>query len=156
MVPEGRVVRYTGGMDSPLRVENIERSMARTYAWIQRVGEELADSVTPRQAYGILRGLLQVLRDRLPVPQAANFAAQLPEYLRGVYYEGWEPARVPVKVDDEEFERRFVAAANLPQDIDGEEALRAAMRAIRSEMTGGEVQKVLDSLPDRLQALLGD
>ncbi|RSD11633.1 DUF2267 domain-containing protein [Amycolatopsis eburnea] len=30
--------------------------------------------------------------DRLTVEAAAHFATQLPELLRGVYYEGWTPA----------------------------------------------------------------
>jgi len=35
--------------------------------------------------------------DRLPITIAANFAAQLPELLRGVFYDGWSPSRVPIK-----------------------------------------------------------
>ena len=51
-----------------------------------------------RLAYRILRAWLYALGDRLPVPIAANFAAQLQELLRGVFYDGWSPSRVPVKL----------------------------------------------------------
>lgn len=143
-------------MDAPLRVDNIERSMDRTYAWIQRVRDELDDAVTPKQAYGILRGLLQVLRDRLPVAQAANFAAQLPEFLRGVYYEGWEPAQVPLKFDAEEFQQRFLKAASLPQGMEAKDGLRAGIRAVQTEMADGEIRKVFDALPDAVRTLLAE
>ena len=37
--------------------------------------------------------LLQALRDRLTVDEAVEFAFQLPQLLRVIYYEGWTPAR---------------------------------------------------------------
>ena len=38
-----------------------------------------------------LRTWLHTLRDRLTVDAAVKFGQQLPELLRGIYYDGWEP-----------------------------------------------------------------
>jgi uncharacterized protein (DUF2267 family) len=43
-----------------------------------------------------------VLRERLTVDEAAQLAAQLPELLRGVFYEGFDPTRQPEKIGDRE------------------------------------------------------
>jgi uncharacterized protein (DUF2267 family) len=41
----------------------------------------------------VLRGYLQVVRDRLTINDAAQLAAQLPHLLRGVLYEGFYPGQ---------------------------------------------------------------
>jgi uncharacterized protein (DUF2267 family) len=58
------------------------------------------------------RGLYSV-RDRLTVEVAAHFAAQLPERLRGVFYDGWNPGRVPEKDGRGEYVARFAREARL-------------------------------------------
>src|SRR5690348_4982934 len=55
------------------------------------------------QSYEVMRVVLHTLRDRLTVDEAAQLGAQLPLLIRGVYYEGWNPSRVPQKMDREEF-----------------------------------------------------
>jgi len=40
-----------------------------------------------RRAYNALRAVLHALRDRLTTEEIAQFGAQLPTFVRGVYYE---------------------------------------------------------------------
>ena len=47
------------------------------------------------EALQLLRATLTALRDMLGHEEAAHLAAQLPLLLRGMYYEGWRPARTP-------------------------------------------------------------
>ena len=59
---------------------------------------EIADGFATEDrtfAYRVTRAWLHALRDRLHVTIAANFATQLPELLRGVFYDGWSPGQVP-------------------------------------------------------------
>jgi uncharacterized protein (DUF2267 family) len=58
------------------------------------------------QSYTALRAVLHALRDRLPVQQSANVAAQLPMLVRGLYYEGWNPSQVPQRMDKDQFLNR--------------------------------------------------
>ncbi|MDQ1568071.1 MAG: hypothetical protein QOF96_2951, partial [Actinomycetota bacterium] len=51
-----------------------------------------------QQSYHALTAVMHALRDRLTVEEASDLAAQLPALVRGLYYEGWKPAKVPVKM----------------------------------------------------------
>src|SRR3954470_10166073 len=82
-------------------LEVIESSTQKTYEWIASVAE--VAHLERRDAYKSLRAVLQTLRDRLPLHDAVHFAAQLPTFLRGLFFEGWEPAKVPLKMSRDEF-----------------------------------------------------
>ena len=60
-----------------------------------------------------LRAWMHGLRDELPIESCAHFAAQLPELLRGVYYEGWNPTHAPVDHDVDAYVRRFAREARI-------------------------------------------
>lgn len=61
----------------------IDRSVEKAHVWLGEVAEELG-TVDRQQAYRVLRAYLQALRDRLPVDEVAQLAAQLPELIRGM------------------------------------------------------------------------
>lgn len=81
---------------SAVGLESIDHTVQTTNLWIDELEERL-EWVDKHGTYGLLRCVLQALRDWIPVNQAANFGAELPELLRGVYYEHWRPAATPVK-----------------------------------------------------------
>src|SRR5258706_928036 len=58
------------------------------------------------QSYAALRAVLHALRDRLTVDEGAQFSAQLPMLVRGLYYAGWDPSRVPQKMSRDEVLQR--------------------------------------------------
>ncbi|MCX8050117.1 MAG: DUF2267 domain-containing protein, partial [Methylohalobius sp.] len=77
--------------------EPIERTVQKTFEWLKEIGQELGIEDKYR-AYHALRSVLHHLRDRLSVEDSANLAAELPMLIRGLYYEGFQPSRVPLKI----------------------------------------------------------
>src|SRR5213595_4151499 len=106
-------------------LETIESTTQKTHEWIAQVAEAL--HMEKRDAYKALRAVLQTLRDRLPLEVAVHFGAQLPMLIRGMYYEGWEPSKVPIKMSREEFlavvQSRLIAG----RVIDPEETVQAVL-----------------------------
>lgn len=108
-----------------------------------------------QQSYAAMRAVLHALRDRLTVEEAADFAAQLPMLLRGLFYEGWDPSRVPVKMSKEEFLARV--RQDFPYDVEGgiEALVRTVLHALRSNVTEGEWEDIKSSLPAELAVVVG-
>ena len=130
-----------------------EGSVQTARTWLVDTMTEL-DTGDPHAAYRALRAWLHAVRDRMPVTAAARFAAQLPELLRGVFYEGWRPSRVPVKYGPAEYRLRFSEEAGI--DIDQVETVAAAVvRALGRHLGIDEVCGVLALMPERLRDLMG-
>lgn len=102
------------------------------------------------QSYAALRTVLHALRDRLPVGESAQLAGQLPTLVRGVYYEGWDPSAVPMKMDKEEFLARI--RSEFTFDIEGgpQRLVETVMDAMRQHITGGQLEDVKSVLPKDL------
>jgi uncharacterized protein (DUF2267 family) len=106
------------------------------------------------QSYAALRAVLQALRDRLPVEESAQLAAQLPMLVRGLYYDGWDPSRVPIKMDRDEFVERV--RREFPFDVKGgiEPLISTVLRALKLYGTEGEWEDVKASMPKELAAVV--
>jgi uncharacterized protein (DUF2267 family) len=102
------------------------------------------------QSYDALRGVLHALRDRLTVEEAAQLSAQLPMLVRGLFFEGWDPTAVPVKMHRDEFLQRV--RAEFPYDVPGgvEQLVPRVLQAVRRFITDGEWDDVRASLPKDL------
>ena len=81
------------------RLDIIDRSVEKAHIWINDVAAELSTQ-DPHHAYRVVRAFLHALRDQLTVDEAAKLAAQLPIFVRGVFYEGWDPSRTPEHARD--------------------------------------------------------
>lgn len=132
-------------------VHVFDRSLLKTKEWLKDVENELGIT-DPNDAYSALRSVLHALRDRLPVKEASEFASQLPMFLAGVYYSGWDPSGKPVKMrtmDD------FLDHINrdLPRKMGAETAARAVFRVIDKHISPGETEKIKRNMPDTILKL---
>ncbi|WP_227982003.1 DUF2267 domain-containing protein [Nocardia spumae] len=122
------------------------------HVWLRTVADRLG---TDDRAFALraMRAWLHTVRDRLDVIGAAHFGAQLPELLRGIFYEGWVPAHVPVHHDAASFVDGFAHEAG----ISGDEAVAligAVTIALSDVFSPGHLDHVLAVVPDPLRAVL--
>jgi hypothetical protein len=93
------------------------------------------------------------LRDRLTVDAAAKFGAQLPELLRGAYYEGWVPSRVPARYGVDEYIERFATQAGIrPAEVPT--TARTITDVLADRMSPGQLSEALAELPVDLRATI--
>ncbi len=132
----------------------IERNVETTHIWLKQLSHELGDD-DRQYAYRALRAVLHALRDRLTVDVAAKFAAQLPTFIRGVYYEDWDPSRTPLPIHDvDAFLRRVAHEGRMAGETEASLAVTAVARVLRSHVSPGEIDELLAVLPDRFRVLI--
>jgi uncharacterized protein (DUF2267 family) len=135
-------------------VDAIERTVQKTNEWIADLERELGTE-SRADAWRALRAYLQVLRDRLTLDEGAQLAAQLPQLLRGVFYEGFDPGHQPEPIRDREmFLARLAERAQLEDPAEAARAAAAATRVLRRHITPGEVDDVLAQLPSDIREVL--
>jgi uncharacterized protein (DUF2267 family) len=129
------------------------KTLQKTHIWLRDVMTEL-DWKDEHKAYLVLRAVLQVLRDRLTVQEAAQLAAQLPMLVRGFYFEGWDPAGKPLKErHQEEFVARVKNYFTKDDRVDPEKVVRAVFKVLSKHITGGEIKDIKHVIPAGLRAL---
>jgi uncharacterized protein (DUF2267 family) len=107
------------------------------------------------QSYNALRAVLHALRDRLTVDEAAHFSAQLPMLVRGIYYDGWDPSRVPKKMHREDFLEQ-IQKEMPPYEVKGgiEMLVYTVAQALRLYITDGEWRDIKSEMPKDLATFL--
>ena len=106
------------------------------------------------QSYAALRAVLHALRDRLTVEEGAQLAAQRPMLVRGLYYAGWDPSRVPQKMSRDEFLQRI--RQEFPYDVKGgmEQLVQTVVHSLRHHSTDGELEDIRASVANELASVL--
>ncbi len=136
-------------------VAAISTTVEKTNRILSEIEREMGWRGRPDEALAALRVVLHTLRDRLQVNGAASLGAQLPELVRGIYYEGWAPARVPVKMNRDEFldeiTRHFTYSGK--EGFDSAHMVSTVLETITLHLDHGEVEKVKAALPKGIAAL---
>jgi uncharacterized protein (DUF2267 family) len=133
-------------------VRNLDASIDKANTWLADVDAGFGTE-DRHLAYRVLRAWLHCLRDRLTVEVAAHFAAQLPELLRGVFYDGWNPSRVPQKYDRDQYLARFAREARV-HESEVAKAAKIVTDVAQRHATPGVVAQALRLLPADLRDLL--
>jgi uncharacterized protein (DUF2267 family) len=135
-------------------VHSVERTVHKTNEWIHDVEHELAVD-DPAYAWRGLHGYLQVLRDRLTPSEAAQLAAELPQLLRGVFYEGFDPDHVPERIRDRDtFLELLAERGHFEGPGEAAHVAAATTRVLRKRIAPGEIDDVLSQLPEGIRQVL--
>jgi uncharacterized protein (DUF2267 family) len=129
-----------------------ERTLHETHVWLNQVTEQMGFGDKQR-AYHALRAVLHALRDRLSVEESAGFAAQLPMLLRGIYYEGWQPSKVPMRIRNRDEFLHKVEEGYLMENVDPQMLCRAVFQVLERHVTRGELNDVVNNLPAEIRAI---
>jgi uncharacterized protein (DUF2267 family) len=131
--------------------ESFDHTIQLTHIWINELDAQLGWNNKPR-SYRLLKSTLQALRDFLPVNEAVDLGAQLPELLRGAYYEGWRPSATPAKnrkLDD------LTAAVELHFKADpipnAAQAVMEVCRLLNAKISQGEIEDVRHAMPEEVR-----
>lgn len=137
-----------------LGLATIDKSVQEINRWLDALMVELPTD-DKQYAYQALRAVLTTLRDRLPVDLGVHFGAQLPLFIRGVYYEGFVPADVPQKYRHaDEWQQAVARAGDKIETSQAADASRAVFRVLDEELDAGLMHKIVESLPEDIRTLV--
>jgi uncharacterized protein (DUF2267 family) len=136
-----------------VKLDGLAHSVQVTHEWIKELDSALGWMDNAR-TYRLLRAVLHAIRDWLEVNEAADFAAQLPTLIRGVYYEQWRPASTPVKARSlSDFEARIERELAPDMIDDTQRTIRIVFTLLSRKISPGEIKDVKQALPAPIREL---
>jgi uncharacterized protein (DUF2267 family) len=137
----------------PPGIQRPDSTVQGSYEWLDRVAAHLHGE--RRDAYHAMHAVLGALRDRLPVDVAVGLSAHMPLLVRGIFFDGFDPARdalQPRTID------RFVAdvraaLASTPH-IDAQQAINAVLDTLTRHIDRSVFATLHHVLPHPLRAYL--
>src|SRR5438874_3611752 len=129
-----------------------DRTVEITHVWLNEICSDLGPD--KQLAWKVLSTVLHKLRDRLTVNLAAHLGAQLPLLVRGVYYDQFEPSRMPTECRSrDEFVGEVAEWMRDTRPVDPDEAVRSVFRVLSRHISEGQVNKVREALPKSLRQM---
>jgi uncharacterized protein (DUF2267 family) len=137
-------------------LEVIDHTVQLTHEWINELADRL-DWSSQRDALRLLRVTLHQIRDHLLVDEVAQFAAQLPLLIRGMFFEGWVPKNTPIKQRHaKDFILDIEQHVSSVADYRGYEDIQTVFKLINARISRGEISDVLACLPEKIRSLWPD
>lgn len=137
-------------------LHNLDSAVQKFNVWLKDL-DQLYGWENRQKTYKALSVTLHAIRDHLTVEQTAHFSAQLPLILRGVYYDGFVPSRVPVKERrlEQFFERITDNFDQAPGGnlVNPEWIVTSVFELLNNHISAGEIQDVRNELPGAVRKL---
>lgn len=135
-------------------LRNLDSAVQKFNLWLKELDEKLHWE-DRQKSYKALQVVLHAVRDHLPVNQSAHFSAQLPMIIRGMYYDGWVPSRVPLKERRlEQFYQHI--EDNYDQDpggnvLDPQRIATCVFELLNEHISAGEIADIRSDLPGAIR-----
>lgn len=130
-----------------------DKTVHASREWIEDVRSEIGWK-DPQKLHLLTKAVLQTLRERLPIDEAAHLGAEMPALLRGYYYEDYRPGSGPLKFKTEEEFYQLVQEKTSNQPVPAEEVTQAVLRVLKRRTSEGQFQDIRTVLPERLQGMV--
>lgn len=132
---------------------SISHALQQTQDWLKEI-EDNAALANETEALSVLRAVMHQLRDRLSIEETAQFSAQLPMLVRGIFYEGWQPTHVPDKsVRSRQDFFDGVTTRLFPHRFPPEPMVKTVFAILTHHIEPGEISDIIGQLPDSLKEL---
>jgi uncharacterized protein (DUF2267 family) len=126
-----------------------------------RVTQEWVDDITQRlgwrdreKAHAALLGTMHALRDVLPIEEVVYLGACFPPLIRGLYYEGWHPAkRARPRKSRTAFLDRIHEAVHRDPGVDAEQVAHAVFALLTARLPADEIEDAKAATPKDLRPL---
>lgn len=129
-----------------------DKTLQTTHIWLDEIVSDLGPD--KKLAWRVLGAVLHALRDKLPVDLSAHLSAQLPLLVRGLYFDQFEPSRVPSPVDaPEQFIADVVRRLDNTRGVDPKDAIASVLGVLSRHVSEGQLGNVRHALPSRIAAL---
>lgn len=134
------------------RFNLFQQTIQISTVWVRQIAD-LA-GCDEQQAYHLLCCTLQTLRDRLAPEEAIQLAGQLPVLIRGLYYDGWQLAGVPLQIRNKQHFLALAVSRYHARPLDDiEPGIRAVLKVLGDNVDLGELSRVVMALPEVLRDL---
>ncbi|MDJ1008127.1 MAG: DUF2267 domain-containing protein [Paracoccaceae bacterium] len=134
-------------------LEVLDHTVQLTHEWINELKDRLGWT-SSRDALRLMRTTLASVRDHLNPAEAAQLAAQMPLLIRGMFFEGWQPARTPSR--DRDLARFILKIETDVADVveyRGPRDITAVFQLLNSRISRGEVEDVRACMPEAIRGL---
>lgn len=137
------------------RASIVEKSFHKAIDWLYDIEEACGwDDGDQKKAMGALRAVLHQLRDLLPIENTAHLSAQLPLFIRGLFFESWVPGREPSRIrKKEDFLDAIYQSIQVYNEPDVEKITKNILRIIFQKIDPLEKEKIIKTIPDGLKEL---
>lgn len=135
------------------KISRFEQALINSMDWMREVQEEL--DLDEQDTYQCLRAVLQALRNRLPVTEAAALGGKLPMVVRGIYYEGWTPAQNTAG-SGESFLGDVAGALERSEGLEAEpeQVARSVLRVLGRRIPKADLDQIAQASPAAIRELL--
>lgn len=131
--------------------EIFAKTLKSTNLWLKEIGRIIG--ADKRHSYHVLMAVLHAIRDRLSINQNANFAAQLPLLIRGIYFQNWNPGERGARRSKKQFTAEIAKALESTTPVEAKDACRAVFHVLDHYVSPEELGKVKQSLPRMIRSL---
>lgn len=129
-----------------------DRTLHTTNIWLDEIMNDLGPD--RNLSWKVLSVVLHKLRDRLPIALAAHLGAQLPLLVRGVYYDQFEPERLPSDCDSaDQFVDEVQRWLSDTRGVDAKDAIASVFGVLSRHISAGQIGKVRQALPKGVRSL---
>jgi uncharacterized protein (DUF2267 family) len=135
-------------------LDTFDKSVQQTNQILKDLELQLGWENRRDQTFDLLRISLQALRDRLPVNPAVHLGSELPMLMRGLYYEGWDPDKVPIKINKESFLENIRREFKYNSELNIEKLVNIALATTLQTVSDDTQQQIREVLPEGIAKLV--